>query len=705
MSKRIGIATAAWLAALALPAPAPAAPPATLQQMLGYSFVSELTAADHADRIAWIEEVNGVRNIWAAAGPDFAPHQVTHYTADDGQELTQLRFDRAAGQIVFVRGGDHDANWPAEGDVAPDPDLATTQARVEIWAVPFAGGTARKLAEGDQPSVSATGLVAYVKDHQIWAVPLAGAAKPSQLVFDRGKAHGPLWSPDGSQLAFVSGRDDHSFIAVFSAPAKPLVYLSPSTGRDGDPVWSPDGKRIAYTRQPGDGGAPEPLLTPNPQPFAIWTADAATGAGHRAWASPVTLDGSYPQDGDGVGLRWMAGDTLSFIATLDGYEHLYSLPAAGGEPRLLTPGAFMAEHVSPTPDGRALLYAANTGTTSGDSDRRHAFRVGLDGSAPVAITGGAGLQWSPVAAGRAIALVSADARHPAAVALADGPSLRPIHVAVPAYPADALVTPTLVTFPAPGGFTIQGQLFRPAGDATAKRPAVIFVHGGPSRQMLLGWHYMGYYSNAYAVNQYLASRGFVVLSVNYRLGIGYGRAFEQPDKAGPAGGSEYQDVLAGARFLQSLPGVDGERIGIWGGSYGGYLTAMALSRNSDLFKAGVDFHGVHDWSRLMAEEAMPPKRYEQGDWQAFLKTAFDSSPDSRIETWRSPVLLIQGDDDRNVRFNQTVDLAARLTKQGVPFDELVIPNEIHGFLRHDSWLRADTATAAFLEEKLAPASP
>ena len=707
MPKRIGIAAATWLAACGLSTLASATPATSvpLQRVLGYSFVSDLTAADHADRMAWVEEVNGVRNIWAAAGPSFVAHQVTHYTADDGQELTQLRFDRAASQIVFVRGGDHDANWPAEGDVAPDPALSTTQAKVEIWAIPFAGGTPRKLAEGDQPAVSATGLVAYVKDHQIWAVPLTGAAKPRQLFFDRGKAHGPVWSPDGGRLAFVSGRDDHSFIAIFSAPASPLVYLSPSTGRDGDPVWSPDGTQIAYTRQPGDGGAPEPLLKTNPQPFAIWTADATTGAGHHVWASPVTLDGSYPQDGDGVGLRWMAGDTLSFLATLDGYEHLYSLPAAGGTPRLLTPGPFMVEHVASTQDKHALLYAANTGAASDDIDRRHVFRVALDGSAPVAVTGGTGIQWSPVAAGRAIALVSADARHPAAVALAEGASLRPLHAGVPDYPADALVTPTLVSFSAPDGVAVQGQLFRPAGDRTARRPAVIFVHGGPSRQMLLGWHYMGYYSNAYAVNQYLASRGFVVLSVNYRLGIGYGRAFEQPDKAGPAGGSEYQDVLAGARFLQSLPGVDGERIGIWGGSYGGYLTAMALSRNSDLFKAGVDFHGVHDWSRVMAEEAMPPKRYEQGDWEAFLKTAFESSPDSQIERWRSPVLLIQGDDDRNVRFNQTVDLAARLTKRGVPFDELVIPNEIHGFLRHESWLRADTATAAFLEEKLGPVSP
>jgi dipeptidyl aminopeptidase/acylaminoacyl peptidase len=194
------------------------------------------------------------------------------------------------------------------------------------------------------------------------------------------------------------------------------------------------------------------------------------------------------------------------------------------------------------------------------------------------------------------------------------------------------------------------------------------------------------------------------LSINYRLGIGYGRAFEQPDHWGPTGGAEYQDVLAGARWLQARSNVDPARIGIWGGSYGGYLTGMALSRNSDVFKAGSDLHGVHDWSRDFAEEmgGPPTKRYEQGDWAEFMKTAFESSPDAQIANWRSPVLLIQGDDDRNVRFNQTVDLAGRLTKAGVPFEELVIPNEIHGFLRYDSWSRADAATARFLEDQLKP---
>src|SRR5690606_31469294 len=134
-------------------------------------------------------------------------------------------------------------------------------------------------------------------------------------------------------------------------------------------------------------------------------------------------------------------------------------------------------------------------------------------------------------------------------------------------------------------------------------------------------------------------------------GIGYGREFHHPAHAGPAGASEYRDVVGGARYLRGLPGVDGDRIGIWGGSYGGYLTALALARDSDIFKAGVDFHGVHDWSRLLAEEDTPPVRYEKGDREEGMRVAFESSPVADVARWRSPVLLIHGDDDRNVRVN------------------------------------------------------
>ena len=676
----------------------------TLEQALGYPFVSDLTAAPHADRIAWVQDVRGLRNIWVADGPGFTPREVTRYTEDDGQELTGLTFSPDGARLLYVRGGDHDANWAADGKLAPDPAASPEEPKVTLWSAALDGAAAPvKLAEGDFPALSSRGVLAYVKDDQVWTTTLDGHGKPERLLFDRGKARGLAWSPDGSRLAFISDRGDHAFVGVFTDKAHPMVYLQPSTGQDDDLAWSPDGTRIAFTRQSGAGGAPRPRLVQTPHPWSIWTADATTGAGQPVWRSPDTLDGSYPEAITGVNLKWAAHGRLGFAADLDGWRHLYAVPASGGAPTLLTPGRFMVEDVALSRDKLHFVYSANTGAGPGDDDRRHIFRVALQGGAPTPVTYGDGMQTAPaLVSGDRVAFVDWGARRPAEVEMAapDGAAPRPLdETATRDYPAPALVTPRLVSFKAADGTVVQGQLFQ-RDDGAAAKPGVIFVHGGPPRQMLLGWHYFGYYSNAYAVNQDLAAHGFVVLSVNYRLGIGYGRAFQQPDHAGPAGAAEYQDVLAGARFLQHVPGVDPARIGIWGGSYGGYLTGLALARNSELFKAGVDFHGVHDWSLLLNQEQPPTKRYEQGDFAEAMKVAFQSSPDADVATWRSPVLLIQGDDDRNVRFDQTVDLARRLDAKGVPYEELVIPGEIHGFLRYASWLEADRATVAFLTREL-----
>jgi dipeptidyl aminopeptidase/acylaminoacyl peptidase len=688
---------------------APATTSFTLEQVLSYPYPSALVTAENGEHLAWVINLRGVRNVWVADGPTFKPRQITHFNQDDGQEITQLTFSPSGNALVFVRGGDHDANWPEK--LPPDPAASPMQPKVSIWAVTLPAGQPAEIAEGDAPALSASGQLAYVQDHQVWTAPLdrGGKDKPKRLFFDRGKDGALRWSPDGKRLAFVSDRDDHSFIGIYTDDKTPLLYVAPSTGRDDSPRWSPDGTHIAFVRQPGNGGAPQPILVLTPQPWSIWVADAASGQGEAVWRSPDTHNGSHPRTEGEANLYWATGShpadsRLVFLADLDGWPHLYSISTHGGQPLLLTPGEFMVEHVAQTRDRRHMIYDANTGAAAGDQDRRHLFKVAVDRAEPIALTHGEDLQWSPIVAGEHdLAFINSGAKRPPAVAMvtADGNNPHPLQPELlpDDFPTANLITPKAVSFTAADGTLVHGQLFQRTDHAA--QPGIIFVHGGPPRQMLLGWHYMDYYANSYAVNQYLAAHGFAVLSVNYRLGIGYGHAFHNPPHWGPTGAAEYQDVLAGAKFLQYTQGVDPQRIGIWGGSYGGYLTALALARNSDIFKAGVDLHGVHDWSRLIDEESSTvATRYEKGDRERAMKVAWQSSPDADITTWKAPVLLIQGDDDRNVHFAQTIDLARRLHKQNVPFDELVLPDEIHGFLRHASWLRADQATVDFLQTHL-----
>jgi dipeptidyl aminopeptidase/acylaminoacyl peptidase len=677
----------------------------SMAQVLHYPFAAELAAAEHGDVVAWVCNLDGVRNIWLARGPSFTPSKVTQYQDDDGQEITQLTFSPDGTRLVFVLGGDHDANWPAEGNLSPNPSSSPAQPVTAIWAVPVNGGAPIKIDEGDAPVISARGQIAYTKDDHVFIASFDGS-KSERLFFDRGKDHDLTWSPDGSRLAFVSDRGDHSFIGIYTSKTTPLLFLAPSTNKDESPIWSSDSTRIAYTRRAGDGGPPRPILTREPRPWSIWVASASDGTGHAVWKSPNTLAGSFPDVAGGANLHWAAGNRLVFMAYLDEWPHLYSVGVAGGTAVLLTPGAFMVEHVAESRNQRFMIYDANTGSTAGDDDRRHLFRVAVDHPGSVALTSGESLEWTPVAAAAdRIAFVAAGPRQPPTVAISnlDGSHRASLPAATNAeFPLAQLIAPKQVTFKAADGILVHGQLFdKDNAKPGDRKPGVIFLHGGPPRQMLLGWSYMEYYSNGYAVNQYLAAHGFVVLSVNYRLGIGYGLAFHHPEHAGYAGAAEYQDVVAGARFLQSLPSVDGKRIGVWGGSYGGYLTALALARNSDIFKAGVDLHGVHDWSRLMDRfGGTQGTRFEKGDRDKAMEVAWNSSPDSAVDGWKSPVLLIQGDDDRNVRFQQTVDLAQRLAERDLPFEELVLPNEIHGFLRHASWVRADEATANFLARSL-----
>ena len=673
--------------------------PFTLEQVMSGPFVSELAASPTGAKFAWIQNDAGARNIWVAepSSGGYTAHRATAYTADDGIDIGEMSWTPDAQSIVFTRGADleTDGTDPNPTSNPAGPDHA-------IWLVPAAGGEPRKLAEGTNPSVSPRGFVAaYIKDNQIWSARLDGSEKPAQLIHSRGHAAALRWSPDGSQLAFVSTRGDHSFIAVYTFSEKSLRFLDPSVDRDGQPTWSPDGRSIAFRRIPANSLAFEFGPRRSGQPWSIRVADVATGRGREIWRAKEGV-GSVARDVVAENqVFWCAGDRIAFAWEGDGWLHLYSVPVAGGSAQLLTPGTFEVEHVSLAPGGKEILYSSN----QDDIDRRHVWRINPAGGKPVAVTplDAKGLEWSPVEAsdGATIAVLRSGTRQPSVAAVVDAKGalhdLAPN--AVPAtFPSAGLVDPQQVIFPASDGLPIHGQLFLPANlKSGERRAALIFVHGGSRRQMLLGWHYMDYYNNAYAMNQYLASRGYIVLSVNYRSGIGYGMEFREALNYGATGASEFNDVMGAGIYLRGRPDVDPKRIGIWGGSYGGYLTALALSRASDLFAAGVDFHGVHNWN--VEIHHFVPAYDPQANPDA-ARLAFESSPMYSVKTWRSPALFIHGDDDRNVVFSETVTMIEALRKQNVEIEQLIFPDEIHDFLRHDSWLRAYAATADFFDRHM-----
>ena len=670
----------------------------TLEQVLSAPFPSDLTAAKNVPRIAWVLDEQGKRNIYVAEAPDFKARRLTSYQEEDGQELSGLQFSADANTIVFIRGGGKN-----HAGQSPNPTSNPAGAEQAVFQISWQGGEPQKIDAGHTARVSSKGICAYARDGQLWLVALDGKEKPVQLVV-RGTNFAQTWSPDGSKLAFVSARNDHSFIGVYDVAAKKVRFVSPTVDSDSNPEWSSDGKLLAFVRQPAvPRDTPEGyFIEPDrPHPWAILVADADSLSAKEIWHSGSELQDSFPYMADDTGggvIHWAAENRIVFAGEQDGWQHLYSVPATGGAPKLLTAGNCEVEEWSFSADEKTVFFNSNCN----DIDRRHIWSVSAGGEAPRELTSGQGIEWSPVAipGSDSLVYISSDASHtarPFVRRIADSKAA-PQSLASTTWPADfpteKLVAPLQVVFKSADGFDIHGQLFLPKNLRPGeKRPSVLFFHGGSMRQMLLGWHYMYYYSNSYGMNQYLASRGYVVLAVNYRSGIGYGRAFrEAPGRAG-RGASEYQDVVAAGKYLQSRADVNPARIGLWGGSYGGYLTALGLARNSDLFAAGVDLHGVHDW---------PTDNWDGKNIAPELtKLAHDSSPVTSVDKWKSPVLFIHGDDDRNVYFAQTVDLVARLRERNVHIEQLIFPDEIHDFLLHHSWLKAYHAASDFFDRTLA----
>jgi dipeptidyl aminopeptidase/acylaminoacyl peptidase len=687
--------------------------PYTLEQVLSYGFPTDLVVAPTGGRVAWVENREGLRNVMVAGAPDWQPRALTRYTDDDGHEITGLRFLASGDRLVYLRG-----SQPNFDDEVANPTSDPEGASRDLWMVSLRGNPLKLAgAVNVEPSPVGSRLV-WADDGQVWMLDLGrSGAEPRELFRVRSGLSDLVWSPDGTRIAFSSARDGRAILGVFDTRDGTVRWLTNSADRDVLPRWSPDGSRLAFVRHmAGYEG------------FSLWRVDADANANAAAgaaadgenapielWHSPRELEVeggnlAYPRAVAGE-YDLMYGDGFLVVpGEWTGWNHLYAIPEDGGEARDLTPGEGIVENAALAPDGASVWVSTNTRSI----DYRQLGRVPLADGETEWLVDGESIAWNPAPGpdGEWLAYIHADHAEPASVyvhTLGDEGGRRLSEIPGD-FPLEHMVEPEQVIFETEDGWTIHAQLFLPPNLAEGERvPGVLFMHGGSRRQMFLGWHNRGYYHGAYAFNQYMASRGYAVLSVNYRSGIGYGTAFRNPPEYGREGGSEYQDVLDAGRWLQQHEAVDPERIGLWGGSYGGYLTAMGLARDSDLFKAGVDLHGVHDWWQQTRwygrSDARLAAQWSRTDPEALAERrelAVASSPVADMDTWTSPVLIVHGDDDRNVPFEASIDLVARLRQKGdVHFEELYFIDDVHGFYRHDNWLTTFRAAADFFDRMLA----
>ena len=670
-----------------LGATAPGFAQTLLEQFLSAPTESGFVSSKDGKNIAWVSADRGKRNIVVKTGTDL-PRFVTDYPADDGQEISQLAFSPNGLKIIFVRGG-----APNRAGQNPNPASLADGADQAIYFKDIGNKSApAKIVSGNSPIFFRDGLkFLFSKRGQIFESTLEINAEPKPLFLARGSNSRPIFSPNGNDVLFTSDRGDHSFVGVYSLISKSIKWVAPDVTQDQLPVWSPDSKSVAFIRMPGTKiGELENFTTGTS--FTLMVAEIESGILKAIWKSPG-LDGGFAQNYSANPIAWTSTNRILFHSEHTGWNHVFSINNYGSDLKDITPGDGEVESFVVDPTGQNIYFDGNRE----DINRRHIWKSSVLNANPSAVTAGEGIEMYPTFAGNEVYCVRSSYNAPKVVARIDESK----KLAVPVFPqklvsfnASLFVKPEAVTFKAPDGTLIHGQLFVNRTIAT-KRPGVVYMHGGPTRQMLLGFHYSDYYSNCYAFNQLLANQGYAVLSVNFRNGIGYGRDFRMTKNQGPRGATEYQDVVAAAKYLQGLAEVDPSKIGLWGGSYGGYLTAMGLARNPEIFKAGVDLHGVHDWS-FDGQDATN----SWGLLKSESELARKSSPVADLSKWVAPVLMVHGDDDRNVNFQQTVDLVEKLRAKNVAVELLVLPDEVHGFLRCESWSRIFTAAKDFFDRKL-----
>lgn len=659
------------------PATVPANQSFTLAGVLGAPFIDPPVPSGDGTAIAYSVREGPDRSLYLLRTGSKESRRLADFPDDDGQEITQVAVSKTGAAVAWVRGEAPNG----QGDV-PNPNALPDPPEQQVWIVGTDGQAAQFVGLGSGALFTPDdGQLLYNSAGGVQGVTLSwgargqlqGVSSPHQ--FFAAGLRGMRFSPDGTRFLYQRGQG----IEVYDLATRTDVAIPHEGMSDAGAVWAPDSRHIAFRRQPapagGRGGGGNSIFGSvncgnyrycgperSDQPWSIWVADVDSMAEHKVWAATAGAVGSvyYPLDQSlspgqhGDEMFWSAGDRIAFVWEGDGWRHLYAVPAAGGAATLLTPGDGEVESAAISLDRHDMVYATNIG----DLGRRHVGEVAIAGRPARALTHGDEDQWAPAPlAGGAVGYVNAGwAQTPAIVVRkADGGTDDVGPAPAANYPKDKMLKPELVSFPASDGETAYGQLFVPAHPRGC---AVIFSHGGIRRQMLPGFHYMEPYSALYEMNQYLASRGCVVLSVEYRSSIMRGEAFRNAPGWGFAGNSELKDFVGAAHYLLARPDVHGGLLGIYGLSWGGYMTANALTQHGELFKVGFDMAGVHSSSN---DAGVP------------------YSAMAHLDTLSSPLFLAQGDDDRNVSFSEGIMLA-RTLQADHPQEEFlqrVMPGEIH----------------------------
>ena len=583
----------------------------------------------------------------------------------------------------------------------------------------------------------------YVYKGDLFIINPSGGA-PRQLTNTKGGEASPQWSPDGKEILFV--KDGNIFImGVDEGLITQLTSNANDEVQNRNPRYSPDRKKVAFTtynnekvrtvvvpnyvgkyvvansmkRSVAGDSIPTPALGIVPaeggkvvwvdfgpeQEFYIsgswWSPDGSQILINKvskdqkvreilvASASDGKtrlLDGERDEkwiDSLSSFLSWSPdGKRILFTSERDGWSHIYLLSLEGGSPKQLTRGEFEVTNPKWSRDGSRIYFTSSQTSPF----ERHLYFISSEGGRPTRLTKMPGVNWGVVSPDEKHILITRSySTHPPELYLMEN-STQATPVQVTRSPSEEFysydwIDYKIISFPSRAdGKTIYARLYEPPRlNPRRKYPLVVFIHGaGYMQNVLKGWTY---YTHEYLFNNLLVNKGYVVLDTDYRGSAGYGRDF-RTDVYRHLGGLDLEDLISGVEYMVKQGYIDPERVGCYGGSYGGFLTLMALFNSPDTFRCGAALRPVTDWENYHTHYTTQRLNTPQSDLEAFRQ----SSPIHFAKNLKAHLLICHGVLDSNVHFQDTVQLVQKLIEYGKSFELMIYPKERHSFRQPKSWI-------------------
>jgi dipeptidyl aminopeptidase/acylaminoacyl peptidase len=641
-------------------------------------------------RVAFVWDRAMVQNLYVidvSREPPGVPLAVTDYK--EGQ-ISDFFWNPDGRSLFMARAGDL---WQVSA--------TTPEAPRAVWTTDTGEGGITLSPDGRQ--------VAFSRGGDLWIRGLSDG-REQRVTSTEAPESGPVWSPDGKRLAFStslntrrsfapdyhgskilftwSERQSLPDVGIVSIAGGNIVAADVTDGAESSPSWI-DANRVVLNR-----------IAKSYKVREVVAVNGSSGKGrvlHRdtedKWFNLTYNGADATPSPDG---KWVA-----FISDRDGWDHAYLVAPDGGTPIQLTKGAYEVSRLAWSPDSRRIAFDTNQG---GPQSRKQIAVVEIDSAGQpqqtTTLTKGRGASTWPIWSPRGDRLLFGHTdpqTSPELYMVSASANQQPTRL-TDSMPSSVdrtkLIEPQLIQYPSQDGKPVHANLFVPPNlDRSRKHPAIVWIHGDLVTQNYDGWHIRRDYGAYYSFHQYLMQRdGYVVLAPDYRGSIGYGKDWRLGVYR-DLGGKDAEDVLAGVDYLRSLGYVDTERIGVWGLSYGGFLTLRTMVMKPTAFRAGIDVSGVTDWGDYLRDPGQPwlfarmgtrednPKQYEQG------------APVRQVSQIARPLMVLGSTADTNVPYEQTVRLVDQLLKAGKDFEFMMYPGEFHYFHREhvlrDAWRRVE----------------